>query len=141
MTPQEILKTAHETIEARAVYYGGIEDNFQLISDLASLRLGRDFHPYEIAVIMACVKNARSFASPDHMDSHVDAVNFEAFAATFAADYVAAKAGTEHITYQKRRGRKKAVLAGPAVLAGLADAAPRAPIETYSDPEWLPGAA
>ena len=81
MTPQELLREASAIIDQRGEGYGGIENNFQLAADLASLRLGRDFHPYEIAIILACVKNARAFASPDHMDSHVDAVNYELFAA------------------------------------------------------------
>ena len=119
MTPQELLKDASAIIDQRGQGYGGIENNFQLAADLASLRLGRDFHPYEIAIILACVKNARAFASPDHMDSHVDAVNYELFAATFAADYVATKAGTEFIDYQKKVDRKPAKSVKPTRAAEL----------------------
>lgn len=108
MTPQELLLDAANIIDQRGEGYGGIENNFQLAADLASLRLGRDFHPYEIAIILACVKNARAFASPNHLDSHVDAVNYELFAATFADDYVATKVGTEYIDYQKKVDRKPA---------------------------------
>ncbi len=109
MTPQELLKLAGDVIAERGANYGGIEDNFQLISDLASLRLGRDFHPYEIAIILACVKNARAFASPSHLDSHVDAVNYELFAATFAEDYLQSKAGTAaEIGYKRKKDLKPA---------------------------------
>jgi hypothetical protein len=119
MTPQELLKDASAIIDQRGEGYGGIENNFQLAADLASLRLGRDFHPYEIAIILACVKNARAFASPDHMDSHIDAVNYELFAATFAADYTATKAGTEFIDYQKKADRKPAKSVKPTRAAEL----------------------
>ena len=88
MNPQDLLRQASDIINSRGEGYGGIENNFQLAADLASLRLGRDFHPYEIAIMLACVKNARAFASPTHLDSHVDAVNYELFAATFAEDYM-----------------------------------------------------
>ena len=88
MNPQELLYEAAQIIDQRGQGYGGIENNFQLAADLASLRLGRDFHPYEIAIILACVKNARAFASPNHLDSHVDAMNYEMFAATFASSRV-----------------------------------------------------
>lgn len=109
MTPQELLKDASDIITQRGMNYGGIENNFQLIADLATLRLGRDFHPYEIAIIMACVKNARSFASPTHMDSHVDAVNYELFAATFADDYMQSKAGgNAEIAYKVKKDLKPA---------------------------------
>lgn len=108
MTPQELLLDAANIIDQRGEGYGGIENNFQLAADLASLRLGRDFHPYEIAIILACVKNARAFASPNHLDSHVDAVNYELFAATFADDYVSSKTGVEYIDYQKKVDRKPA---------------------------------
>lgn len=119
MTPQDLLKSAHDIIDQRGVDYGGIENNFQLIADLASLRLGRDFHPYEIAIILACVKNARSFASPAHVDSHVDAVNYELFAATFAVDYIDSKTGSEYIDYQKKVDRKTAKSTNPASAAQL----------------------
>lgn len=119
MTPQDLLKAAHSIIDERGHTYGGIENNFQLIADLASLRLGRDFHPYEIAIIMTCVKNARSFASPHHIDSHIDAVNYELFAATFAADYAETKAGEEYIDYQKKANRKPAKSIDPASAAQL----------------------
>ena len=109
----ELLKLADEIIQERGTKYGQVENNFQLIADLASLRLGRDFHPYEIAIILACVKNARAFASPSHLDSHVDAVNYELFAATFAEDYMASKNGTEYIEYQKKANRKPAKATKP----------------------------
>lgn len=113
MTLHELLKMAGDIVTERGVNYGQVENNFQLIADLASLRLGRDFHPYEIAIILACVKNARTFASPAHLDSHVDAVNYELFAATFAEDYMASKSGAEYIEYQKKADRKPGRAAKP----------------------------
>ncbi len=109
MNPHELLNQAANIITARGEGYGGIENNFQLAADLASLRLGRDFHPYEIAIIMACVKNARAFASPAHLDSHIDAVNYELFAATFAEDYLQSKAGNAaDIGYKRKKDLKPA---------------------------------
>ena len=120
MNPQELLYEAAKIIDQRGQGYGGIENNFQLAADLATLRLGREFHPYEIAIMLACVKNARAFASPTHMDSHVDAVNYELFAATFASDYAATKAGVEFIDYQKKVDRKPAKALKPTRAAELA---------------------
>ena len=57
--------------------------------------------------MLACVKNARAFASPTHMDSHVDAVNYELFAATFAEDYAQAR-GLQDVTYKAKRDLKPA---------------------------------
>ena len=104
MDPKALLQMAQDVIDERGMEYGQITDNFQLIADLSSLRLGRDIHPYEIAVIMACVKNARSFSTPDHLDSHIDGANYELFAATFAADYLKQKAaaGVIDIGYRKK---------------------------------------
>jgi hypothetical protein len=79
-TPTDLLRQAADIIAERGETYGGIENNFQLIADLASLRLGRDIHPFEVAIIMVCVKNARAFNDPTHLDSRVDAMNYEAFA-------------------------------------------------------------
>jgi hypothetical protein len=109
MNPHELLSQAAKIIDQRGEGYGGIESNFQLAADIASLRLGRDFHPYEIAIILACVKNARAFASPTHLDSHIDAVNYELFAATFAEDYLQSKAGAAaEIGYRKKKDLKPA---------------------------------
>ena len=105
MNPQELLYEAAKIIDQRGQGYGGIENNFQLAADLATLRLGREFHPYEIAIILACVKNARAFASPTHMDSHVDAVNYELFAATFADDYAVSR---QQVQYKTRANLKPA---------------------------------
>lgn len=109
MNPHDLLAQAADIVNQRGEGYGGIENNFQLAADIASLRLGRDFHPYEIAIIMAAVKNARAFASPAHLDSHIDAVNYELFAATFAEDYLQSKAGTAaEIGYKRRKDLKPA---------------------------------
>jgi hypothetical protein len=52
---------------------------------------------------MVCVKNARAFSDPTHIDSRLDAMNYEAFAAMFANDYVSQKAATgANIGYKKR---------------------------------------
>ena len=101
MNPHDLLRQASEIIGERGTDYGGIEDNFQLIADLASLRLGRDIHPFEVAIVMVCVKNARAFSNPTHIDSRLDAMNYEAFAAMFANDYVNQKEGSG-IGYKKR---------------------------------------
>ena len=107
MNPHDLLQQASEIISERGENYGGIEDNFQLIADLASLRLGRDIHPFEVAIIMVCVKNARAFSTPTHIDSRLDAMNYEAFAAMFANDYVNQKEGSG-IGYKKRADLKPA---------------------------------
>ena len=107
MNPHDLLQQASEIISERGENYGGVEDNFQLIADLASLRLGRDIHPYEVAVIMVCVKNARAFSDPTHLDSRIDAMNYEAFAAMFSNDYVNQKAGA-NIGYKKKTELKPA---------------------------------
>ena len=109
MNPHDLLQQASEIISERGENYGGIEDNFQLVADLASLRLGRDIHPFEVATIMVCVKNARAFSDPTHIDSRLDAMNYEAFAAMFANDYVSQKSSTgANINYKKRTELKPA---------------------------------
>ena len=110
MNPYDLLQQASEIIGERGEDYGGIEDNFQLIADLASLRLGRDIHPFEVAIIMVCVKNARAFNNPTHIDSRLDAMNYEAFAAMFANDYMKQKAASgANIGYKKKADLKPAV--------------------------------
>ena len=108
--PKDVLLAANSIIDERGQAYGAIENNFELIADMASLRLGRDIHPYEVAVIMACVKHARLFANPTHLDSRIDAINYEAFASMFADDY-AGNIPQAEITYRRRKSKKQAALA------------------------------
>lgn len=105
-TPKDILATASSIIDERGQSYGQIENNFELIADIASLRIGRDIHPYEVAVIMACVKHARLFANPTHADSRIDAINYEAFAAIFADDY-AGNIPQAEISYRRRKAKRQ----------------------------------
>lgn len=124
----DLIAQAGETVRERGVNYGGIEDNFQLIADLASLRLGRDIHPYEVAVMLCCVKNARSFATPDHEDSHLDAANYELFASLFAEDY-AQRAGVE-VSFKRKAELKPAKpVAKPSPLRSVAVSALEKTIE------------
>ena len=108
MNPHELLVQAADIIAERGEGYGGIENNFQLAADLASLRLGRSIHPYEVAIILACVKNARACNSPTHLDSHVDAVNYELFAATFAEDYMMSQSGRTEAIFKRKEDLKPA---------------------------------
>jgi hypothetical protein len=121
MNPHDLLLEAASIFEERGATYGGadfLENNFQLAADLASFKLGIDLHPYHIATIMACVKEARIFASPDHKDSHLDAVNYQLFALIFSEDYVNRKRGQNDLNeaYQKKETRVAAV---PASIGGL----------------------
>lgn len=90
--PTTILEAVKEIIIGRGERYDFVEGNkvehsFPLAAEIASLRLSRQFHAYEIAVIMACVKQARCRATPGHTDSHYDMIAYDAFAASFADDY------------------------------------------------------
>lgn len=80
MTPIEVLKEANDLISERGESYGGIEDSFQRAASIASLKLNKKITPYEVAIILESVKDARRATSPDHYDSHVDGINYRAFA-------------------------------------------------------------
>ena len=108
-TPHEILIKSAEVINERGQNYGGVESNFQLVADLLSLRLGKNFHPYEICVALECVKDARAFANPAHTDNYIDGINYKAFAALFAQDYIESGAGSSpEISYKKKSEFRKA---------------------------------
>ena len=107
--PHEMLLKAAEIINERGQSYGGIEENFQLIADMFTLRIGREFHPYEVCVLMECLKDARMFANPAHMDNYLDGINYRAFAAFFAQDYMNSRAQLTHeIAYRNKKSLKAA---------------------------------
>lgn len=106
--PYEMLTQAAELIQERGQGYGEIENNFQLIADLFSLRVGRPFHPYEACVLLECVKDARMFASPSNADNYLDGINYKAFAALFAQDYSRARTMMNDVAYQRKDMLQKA---------------------------------
>lgn len=106
--PYEMLTQAAELIQERGQGYGEIENNFQLIADLFSLRVGRPFHPYEACVMLECVKDARMFASPANADNYLDGINYKAFAALFAQDYARARTMLNDVAYQRKDMLQKA---------------------------------
>ena len=79
--PLDILNAATSIIHERGQAYGGIEESFTHSASMASMRLGRQISPREVAIVMACVKMARLVANPTHLDSAIDLINYEAFAA------------------------------------------------------------
>jgi hypothetical protein len=80
MNPKVILNEAASLIDQRGVNYGGIEANFDRAAKLSSLKLDKTITPYEVAIILESVKDARRATSPEHWDSHIDGINYRAFA-------------------------------------------------------------
>ena len=116
--PYDLLTQSAQLIQERGAVHGQIENNFQLISDLASLRLGRAFHPFEICLILESVKDARMFANPTNIDNYLDGINYKAFAALFANDYVNSQAALGvDVSYKKKDDLKKAEMKGVEVKA------------------------
>lgn len=106
--PHEMLYKAAEILQERGTTHGDFENNFQLIADIFSLRIGRDFHPYEACILLECVKDARMFANPTNMDNYLDGINYRAFSALFAEDYISSRAANSGVAYIKKTELKKA---------------------------------
>jgi hypothetical protein len=69
----------------RGEEYGHLKENFDRISALASIMLGRTITPYEIAVMLLAVKMSRMSENRFKLDNYFDGVNYMAFAGCFAA--------------------------------------------------------
>jgi hypothetical protein len=80
MNPKEILDAAAALIAERGVNYGGIEANFERAAKLATLKLDKNVSAYDVAIVLESVKDARRATCPDHYDSHIDGINYRAFA-------------------------------------------------------------
>jgi hypothetical protein len=75
-----MLQEAIALIDERGAEYGGIEQNFERAAALSSLKLNKHITPYMVAIILESVKDARRAVNPDHYDSHLDGLNYRAFA-------------------------------------------------------------
>jgi hypothetical protein len=81
MEPKDILNEAISLIDERGVNYdGGTEYSFDRAAKIAALKLNKSISAYEVAIILESVKDARRAISPDHYDSHIDGINYRAFA-------------------------------------------------------------
>ena len=80
MKPHDVLKDAGALIGERGQDYGGIEDNFKNIADIANAMTGLQLTPYHVAMIMCAVKFARIKSSPYKDDNYLDGINYLAFA-------------------------------------------------------------
>jgi hypothetical protein len=84
--PGDLLSHAFELINARGNDYdnaNSLEQNFRESAAVASVVIGKDLTPRDIALVMACVKLIRSKSAPDKIDNYVDGMNYMAFAACF----------------------------------------------------------
>jgi hypothetical protein len=85
--PGDLLSLAFELINARGSEYdnaGSLEQNFREAAAVATVIIGKDITPRDVAMILACVKLIRSKSVPDKLDNYVDGMNYMAFAACFA---------------------------------------------------------
>ena len=81
---EKIYQSALAIINQRGQNYGGVEDSFERAAVIASLKLNNYITAYDVAVIMESVKDARRAMDPGHADSHIDGINYKAFAMMLA---------------------------------------------------------
>lgn len=118
VSPHDLLIQAAEVLRERAETHGDFENNFQLIADMFSLRIGREFHPFEVCIFLECVKDARMFANPANTDNYLDGINYRAFAALFAEDYAAKRNTATEVSYRRKDDLQKAEMAPVTVKRG-----------------------
>jgi Domain of unknown function (DUF6378) len=84
-----LLREAQALSERRSVDYDVGSDpmsNYERAAKIASLKLGYEITPYAVLIVMESVKDARRCVNPTHRDSHVDGINYRAFAAQAAME-------------------------------------------------------
>ena len=84
MNHTEVLTNAINILRDRDAKYGPVQEMFERTSKLASIILDREVTPYEITVIMKCLKDARKKYDPMNVDHYADNINYEAFSYQFA---------------------------------------------------------
>lgn len=104
MDPKSILTEAAGLIDERGVNYGGIEANFDRAAKLSSLKLDKHVSAYDVAIILESVKDARRATAPDHYDSHIDGINYRAFALLLSGAEKSGKTVAEMVATLNRIG-------------------------------------
>ena len=81
MNNQEILATAQQTISGRGKEYGDIRTNFTRAAIIASVTTNKNITPYDVALVLSAVKQARLAHDSSNHDSWVDSAAYQAIAA------------------------------------------------------------
>ena len=84
MDHKDFLKEAARLLNERGAVYGDVTEDFDRAARIASLKLDRPITPYDVVIILESVKDSRRAKNPTHYDSHVDGINYRAFAAQFS---------------------------------------------------------
>ena len=81
MSYDRIIDEAAQLVSQRGKQYGDIRENFNRAALIASATLARPVTPYDVVMVLHAVKQARLATDKGHMDSHLDGINYAAFAA------------------------------------------------------------
>lgn len=84
MNHKEVLASALDTLMDRADLYGSEEVLFERVCTLYNTMTGQQLTPFDINVVMVCVKLARMRFDRKVADNYVDAINYMSFMAQFA---------------------------------------------------------
>jgi hypothetical protein len=97
MHHKEALLTAAKIVDDRSKQYGSPDACFEIIARIATATMGEEYTPYDIAMILHCVKLGRMQEKRAYEDNYVDAMNYLAFAGQFAAGHVASEIGMKGV--------------------------------------------
>ena len=84
MNHTDVLTNAINILRDRDTKYGPVQEMFERTAKLASIILDRDVTPYEITVILKCLKDARKKYDRLNVEHYSDNINYEAFSYQFA---------------------------------------------------------
>jgi len=84
MNHTEVLAEAVRILRERDAKYGDVQEMFERTAKLASIILDKEVTPYEITVILKCMKDARKKNDKLNLEHYADNINYEAFTYQFA---------------------------------------------------------
>ena len=88
MNHTDVLAESVRVLKERGAKYGDASEMFDRTAGLASIILNKPISPYDIAIILKCLKDARKKNDPYNVEHYSDAINYEAFAYQFATEHL-----------------------------------------------------
>jgi hypothetical protein len=79
MNHTDVLAEAVRILRERDAKYGDVQEMFERTAKLTSIILGREVTPYEITVMLKCLKDARKKNDLFNLEHYADNINYEAF--------------------------------------------------------------
>jgi hypothetical protein len=104
MLDPEVGTPIKDVVEARVAVYGDPIDTFSRMAQMWSAILNHEVQPWEVPLMMVCVKMIRTTQAPDYSDNSDDIEGYlEIFRTIMGNDMIHASSVSDYVTQRSKK--------------------------------------